>query len=1070
MSSEPVPSGPTGHGPSPATAGGAAATPVPGDETATTAGSAAPDGPPELPGRALGELLQAAGSDLARTLGLAPGARFIAGETLGVGSYGVVTALHDQSLQRELAVKVLALPATPDGMASFVREAQLTAALSHPNVLPVHDLGLTSRGELFFLMKKIDGSSLAYAIEQSGAQSRDATIADINAVVTLVIQVAQALAYAHSRGILHQDIKPGNIMLGRYGEVLLVDWGSATRLDQRSSGTLTGTPLYMAPEQARRERVDARSDIYALTATLFHALVLRPPTWSDDPERFWQMKRRGEVALPGPADALALPAALRAILERGLRAEPDERYQRMEDLVLDLQRFQAGQPVAAYPEPLWWHLLRWYRSHRQLTVALLLALPVILALIAALLIEQRKQLAAWQQVYAADFAHLDAAGLARDWQGEFLLDNEDLVQAATPERMASHWSLHDGALWATPYFDIEDLGYRHAVAGDLRVDWDATARKGNGNLNVVIGGLDRRTGITCHIGGYGDPASCRLTSGRDYRCLAEVQGCGPFTRDLTHQFSLLQEEGRITLLVDGRPVLVYQRPLDQIPLEQSFAFDSCYDCQWSVGGVRIYRRRPPEYMSPLALGDDAMRRHDFKAAQASYGALGEAFAGTELGVSAAFKSAIAAVYAGDTAAGRGALAELQREHPDNPLVARAQAARLKVARATGNRTEIDSLLAQLAATPGTTEYQSSLYDLISDADEQLKAAVVHRIGGPHSDPRIDTLARTLVPRVRQWAADLHRPECSDRFDSDLAQRLLGIGKGALVLELTHDPTTRRQALWEMGRFDELLSTPDLPVITRARILAYEARVDEALALAPDDIFCQRIRVAVTGKGLWPKDLPARFQDDLIQMRDRKDIATLLALYPNSWQCHDLLITLGRYDEELALAPTDFYRAYHILGDLAGSDPVRFQELLARVQLGDADALEDDAMVLHRMLPAIAAAWRGDDAAATAALERAAAPANRDVAFQQAWYYANRLLGRIDDHAFGEQPVRYNIAFKRALTTAWRAELDHQPVAALAAYREARRVGRGIDELTGTFIDKRSAAIARGLPAASQPVR
>ncbi len=315
-------------------------------------------------------------------------------------------------------------------MRSFVREAQITAALSHPGVLPVHDLGVTAAGELFFVMKKIDGSSLANAIELSSPNARAAGIASINAVVTIFIQVGQALAYAHGSGLIHQDVKPGNIMLGRFGEVLLVDWGSAMRMDESASGLLSGTPLYMAPEQARRERPDARSDIYALAAAFFHVLTLRPPTWSPDPERFWTMKRTGEVDLTAPKEGLALPPALRAIVQRGLASEPGHRYQSITELVHDLQHFQAGQPVAAYHEPLWWLALRWYRSHRQLTTVLLIALPVIAALLGALIIEYRKQFAAWQQVYVGDFARMDAKALRRDWQGRFSPNQDEWANLA----------------------------------------------------------------------------------------------------------------------------------------------------------------------------------------------------------------------------------------------------------------------------------------------------------------------------------------------------------------------------------------------------------------------------------------------------------------------------------------------------------------------------------------------------------------------------------------------------------------------------------------------------------------
>ncbi len=130
------------------------------------------------------------------------------------------------------------------------------------------------------------GPSLGAAIESSSPGPRAAAIADFNAIVSIAIAVCNATAYAHHRGIIHQDIKPDNILLGGFGEVLLLDWGSAALVPEASgrvTSKLYGTPLYMSPEQARGEYADRRSDIFCIGAALFHALLLRLPTWSDEP-------------------------------------------------------------------------------------------------------------------------------------------------------------------------------------------------------------------------------------------------------------------------------------------------------------------------------------------------------------------------------------------------------------------------------------------------------------------------------------------------------------------------------------------------------------------------------------------------------------------------------------------------------------------------------------------------------------------------------------------------------------------------------------------------------------------
>src|SRR5581483_3674404 len=174
----------------------------------------------------------------------------------------------------------------------FVQEVRIVGSLEHPNVVPVHDVGLDEHGRYFFVMKYVDGESLEKVIEklQNGdpATHREWTI---ERRVEVFVALLRALEYAHSNGVIHRDIKTANVMVGKYGEVWLMDWGIAKRIDQAEQkytdepsdssaavqirttrhGALIGTPAYMAPEQARSdlEKVDTRSDLYAATV-MFH--------------------------------------------------------------------------------------------------------------------------------------------------------------------------------------------------------------------------------------------------------------------------------------------------------------------------------------------------------------------------------------------------------------------------------------------------------------------------------------------------------------------------------------------------------------------------------------------------------------------------------------------------------------------------------------------------------------------------------------------------------------------------------------------------------------------------------
>jgi Leucine-rich repeat (LRR) protein len=254
------------------------------------------------------------------------GGRWRFAEHLGGGGGGEVFAVEDLRLQRPLAVKVLPIQASslPDRAARFLAEARTAAALEHPSILPIYDLGRAEDGRLWFTMRRAIGRTLADAIADLAAGRKVGGLDGLDERVALGVRLCEAIAFAHARGVLHCDLKPGNIMLGDYGEVLVVDWGSAVR--DGTAGGGAGTPLYMAPEQARHEAPTPAWDVYGLGATLWHLLLLRPPLiGSDGALDFWQRKRAGEIDPPSASEMAALPGSLLVILQRCVAATPEER-------------------------------------------------------------------------------------------------------------------------------------------------------------------------------------------------------------------------------------------------------------------------------------------------------------------------------------------------------------------------------------------------------------------------------------------------------------------------------------------------------------------------------------------------------------------------------------------------------------------------------------------------------------------------------------------------------------------------------------------------------------------------
>ncbi len=221
--------------------------------------------------------------------------RYEISDLLGSGGMGDVWLALDRRIGREVAVKV-ARPADAEDVARFLREARVQGQLDHPAVVPVHDLGSREDGSAFFTMKRVRGDTLATIISRLAAGDEEtARRFGLRKLLTAFLAACHAVEVAHAQGLVHRDLKPGNIMLGDHGEVYVLDWGLAkipgttdapsspsTRLpdhlrtDLTVAGQFLGTPGYMPPEQARGEVVDARADVFALGATLFELVTHEP--------------------------------------------------------------------------------------------------------------------------------------------------------------------------------------------------------------------------------------------------------------------------------------------------------------------------------------------------------------------------------------------------------------------------------------------------------------------------------------------------------------------------------------------------------------------------------------------------------------------------------------------------------------------------------------------------------------------------------------------------------------------------------------------------------------------------
>jgi formylglycine-generating enzyme required for sulfatase activity len=282
-----------------------------------------------------------------------PDERYEDAGVLGEGGMGQVRAVQDLDLGRRSAMKIIMpeLMEEPGAVARFIEEAQATAQLSHPGIVPVHELGQLPDGRWFFTMRLVEGQTLGSVLRQlHRASSAEAWGSagpwTFRRVLDAFHGACEAVAYAHSRDVIHRDLKPANIMLGAFGEVQVMDWGLAKVLGSEGSampsvrterseddelatqaGTVAGTPAYMAPEQARGqvERLGPQTDVYALGAVLYTILSGRPP-FDGDPERVLQYVAMGMYTRLSQRQTPPLPAGLVEIVERALHLDPEIRY------------------------------------------------------------------------------------------------------------------------------------------------------------------------------------------------------------------------------------------------------------------------------------------------------------------------------------------------------------------------------------------------------------------------------------------------------------------------------------------------------------------------------------------------------------------------------------------------------------------------------------------------------------------------------------------------------------------------------------------------------------------------
>jgi len=429
-------------------------------------------------------------------------------EPIAKGGMGEILMLLDRNTRRRLAMKRI-LPSVAEDPARrvrFVEEAQITAQLEHPNIVPVHDLDKDEAGNMYFTMKLVQGRSLGELLaemrqsegtsrkgaktpgkEVSGvsvqASGREDGAAEgslkpgtrnlkpqggspltLSALLEVFLKVCDAIAYAHSRGVIHRDLKPDNIMVGAFGEVLVMDWGLAkivgredahaaelvtsSRVEKEAGQTLDGaamgTPAYMPPEQAEGEisKIDHRSDIYSLGAILYEMLALALPFRGKTAMAVMMQVSEGKVTPPEKrARGREIPRELSAVVMKCMQRRRRQRYQSVGELRKDISMFLEGRSVSAAPDTLLQGLVKLVKRNKGVSIAVGVALAVIIGITAAFTLDNMKKRLDAERARDAAIASEMRAIEARKRQRETALTaSRELAEQAVRAAEQSRWN------------------------------------------------------------------------------------------------------------------------------------------------------------------------------------------------------------------------------------------------------------------------------------------------------------------------------------------------------------------------------------------------------------------------------------------------------------------------------------------------------------------------------------------------------------------------------------------------------------------------------------------------------
>jgi serine/threonine protein kinase len=436
------------------------------------------------------------------------GRKYEMGNVVALGGMGVVRRAQDLHVRRDVAIKSMSetKKITPAKRLRFVEEAQVTGQLEHPNIVPVYDLGIDEAGKPFYTMKFVRGITLRTVLDDILNLKADAIAQyPLGRLLTIFQKACDAVAFAHSKGVIHRDLKPDNIMIGDFGEVLVMDWGLSKRLGKQDTatvrdseppdsaahtadGAVIGTPHFMSPEQANGlgSQIDARTDIFTLGGVLYNILTLQAPFPGETTEESLQLIRTGQITPPAKVltplqhcPGRKIPESLAAVALKALAMRPEDRYQTIRELQKDIEAYQGGFATSAEQAGTL-KLLRLLVKRRKFEFTLIAGAAATLLIVGGIALQRT---VASERVVRKSLEALRASAPAYASQAESLIDEHQFEAALAKVATALDLTPDKPDLYVLKGNILESLlrllDARTAYAEALRLDPGNTAAQVN---------------------------------------------------------------------------------------------------------------------------------------------------------------------------------------------------------------------------------------------------------------------------------------------------------------------------------------------------------------------------------------------------------------------------------------------------------------------------------------------------------------------------------------------------------------------------------------------------------------